>query len=329
MKALFNISSLNTKNIMILVFGYIIVQFIWWEILLVRQNNTILEQKQQLVELTINDHSVLKTQVEEIHQIKKRKTWMVVGEGTIFLLLLLFGIQRIQNTYKREQELLKQKSNFLLSITHELKTPLAATKLKLQTLQKHKLDDDKREMILSEALSENERLTALVNNVLMATKFQQQKQEVHLESVELKTFIESIIKSNFKELLDAGIIKLELTSNLRILADRILFPSLIINLIENAIKYSEEVPRIELQLFEESESVIVKISDCGIGISNSELENIYEPFYRAGIEETRKTKGTGLGLFIVKSVMNLHNGRIGYSKNVPKGSAFSLIFNKQ
>ena len=129
-------------------FGYIILQFIWWEILLVKQNNSIIEQKQKLLELSISNDSDLIFQVKELHAKKLKQTLMIVGEGTVFLLLLLYGIFKIKQAHDREDKLTQQKNNFLLSITHELKTPIAATKLQLQTLLKHQLDTEKQKELM-------------------------------------------------------------------------------------------------------------------------------------------------------------------------------------
>jgi two-component system sensor histidine kinase CiaH len=135
----------NSKAIIYVVFIYIIAQFLWWEILLVRQNNSLIEEKQKLIELSISDSRQLKSEMEKLQKSKVQKTYMVVGEGTIFLLLLLYGLNLIRKANRRELELLDQKNNFLLSITHELKTPLATTKLQLQTLKKHQLSPEKQQ----------------------------------------------------------------------------------------------------------------------------------------------------------------------------------------
>mgnify|MGYP003899945755 CR=1 FL=1 len=107
---------------------------------------------------------------------------MVLGEGAVFLLILSFGIYRIRKSISKELAFQQQQQNFLLTITHELKTPIAALKLYIQTLQKHNLSDDKKEVILKGALEENERLSNLIENILNASKaenklFQLQKED--------------------------------------------------------------------------------------------------------------------------------------------------------
>jgi signal transduction histidine kinase len=109
--------------------------------------------------------------------------------------------------------------------------------------------------------------------------------------------------------------------------DRTTFPSIILNLFENAVKYSSADSIISLSLKAHKENVILKVADTGVGVSEDDRNKIFEKFYRAGNEDTRKTKGTGLGLYIVKHIVELHNGSIIVKNNIPKGSIFEVTFN--
>src|SRR5687768_3822345 len=117
-------------------FGYVLLQFLWWEILLVRQNSAIINEKQKLAALASTDAATLENEIARLQKKKRAQTYMIVGEGTVFLLLLLFGLHKIRQAHEKELALNRQQKNFFLSITHELKTPIAATRLQLQTLQK-------------------------------------------------------------------------------------------------------------------------------------------------------------------------------------------------
>jgi hypothetical protein len=150
--------------------GYIVLQFLWWEILLVRQSNAIITLKQNIAALSSTDDSIILRDIEFLQQKKIKQVYMIVGEGTVFLLIMLFGIYKVRKSIKREAELANQKSNFILSVSHELKTPIAATKLQLQTLLKHELERDKQKELLNNALTETVRLHKLVDNVLMANQ---------------------------------------------------------------------------------------------------------------------------------------------------------------
>lgn len=309
-----------------MLFGYIIAQFLWWEVLLVRQNNQLIYERQKLLEVSISDEVSLRNEIVFLHEKKFQKTLMIVGEGTIFLLLLLYGINLIRKANKRENDLLNQKNNFLLSITHELKTPLATTKLQLQTLKKHQLSPEKQQELISTAINENERLNILIDNVLLATRMQQNEYVLTKENANLSDFVTSVITTTYARELDAGELKLDVQLNISCPIDKIAFPSIITNLIDNAFKYSTEELFVSFELIQKQDQIIIRVSDRGIGVKEEEKQQIFEQFYRSGNEEIRRTKGTGLGLFIVKYLVNQHAGEINIKDNKPKGSVFEVKF---
>lgn len=314
----------NSKGIIYILFVYIIAQFLWWEILLVRQNNSLIDEKQKLLELTISDTDELKNEIDKLQKSKTTKMYMVVGEGTIFLLLLLYGLNSIRNANKKEHEYLDQKNNFLLSITHELKTPLATTKLQLQTLKKHQLSTEKQQELIDVALSQNERLNSLIDNVLLATRMQENDYQMNKERVDLSDMVTKIASVNYRPALEAGSLKLNIAPSVHCFIDKLAFPSILTNLIDNAFKYSGELANVEVSLSVRDNFAIVEVIDNGIGVKESEKGKIFDQFYRSGSEETRKTKGTGLGLFIVKYLVEKHGGIISVKDNVPNGSVFKI-----
>jgi signal transduction histidine kinase len=313
-----------TKGIIYVLFVYIIAQFLWWEILLVRQNNALIGERQKLMELTISDTTQLKSEVDKLQKSKQTKMYMVVGEGTIFLLLLLYGLNLIRKANKKEHEFLDQKNNFLLSITHELKTPLATTKLQLQTLKKHQLGIEKQQELIDIAITENERLNSLIDNVLLATRMQENEYHMSKEKVDLSDLVNKIASVNYRAAIDSGNLKLNIQPSVYCFIDKLAFPSILTNLIDNAFKYSGDMEDVGINLVGKDNSVLIEVSDRGIGIKESEKAKIFDQFYRSGSEETRKTKGTGLGLFIVKYLVEKHGGSISVKNNSPSGSVFQL-----
>jgi signal transduction histidine kinase len=317
-------SRATTKGIIYILFVYIIAQFLWWEILLVRQNNALIVEKQKLMELTVSDSDQLKIEIDKLQKSKRTKMYMVVGEGTIFLLLLLYGINLIRKANKKEHEYLDQKNNFLLSITHELKTPLATTKLQLQTLKKHQLSPEKQQELIDIALNQNERLNSLIDNVLLATRMQEDEYQMHKEKVDLSDMVSKIATVNYRAAVESGNLKLNIQTNVYGEVDKLAFPSILTNLVDNAFKYSGDNEDVGINLIAKNNSVVIEVCDRGIGIKDSEKEKIFDQFYRSGSEETRKTKGTGLGLFIVKYLVEKHGGSISVKNNSPSGSVFQL-----
>ncbi|MCE3229669.1 MAG: two-component sensor histidine kinase [Bacteroidetes bacterium] len=291
----------KSRSIIILgiLFGYIILQFLWWEILLVKQTGQIIELKQKLIEVSVADVSSIEKEVAELHNKKQMQVMMVVGEGTVFLLLLLFGIFKIRQAHKKELELTGMQKNFFLSITHELKTPIAATKLQLQTLQKHKLDPDQQSELISNALNETERLNSLIDNVLLASRLDSEEFTFKKEKENVSVIVEDLLQRYYKNEIRKGEIKAEIEKDLFLKLDTTAFPSIVINLMDNALKYSFKTKNIIISLKKSGESILLSVSDSGCGVADADKKKIFSKFYRAGNEETRSAKGTGLGLYIV------------------------------
>jgi signal transduction histidine kinase len=312
--------------ILSLVFGYVLLQFLWWEILLVKQNGQIINEKQKLMELSFTDASQLRKEIDALHHKKKMQTVMIVGEGTVFLLLLLFGVYKIKQASDKENELNTRQKNFFLSITHELKTPIAATKLQLQTLQKQKLDDDTRKDLINNALEETERLNALIDNVLLASRLDSGELVFTRVKTDLSALVADTLQRYYPQELRSGIIKPEISKNLPASVDPFVLPSVITNLVDNAIKYSPQQKNVVVTLHQNDREVILRVADNGIGIAPAEKKNIFNRFYRSGDEATRKTKGTGLGLYIVKYIAGRHDAGISVKDNNPAGSIFEIRF---
>jgi len=307
--------------------GYVILQFVWWSYLMVDHNNEIyyLKTELNLLKGETLDEVVLKG--NELNE-KLHKRWiMISGEGIVFIGVLLLGIFQIRKTFKREAELSQQQQNFLLSVTHELKSPIASTKLQLQTLQKHELNREKQKEILANAINDTDRLNNLVENMLLAAKIENSVYLLHKEKYNLSEYITEGMNQTIQSFQYKQKVELNIEPNIYMDIDRTNFPSIILNLFENAVKYSPEDSTIVVSLKKQNQKIILSVADQGIGISDKEKETIFQRFYRSGSEETRKTKGTGLGLYIVDYLVKQHNGTITVKNNTPKGSIFEVVFN--
>ncbi len=318
----------KSRSILILtiLFGYILLQFLWWEYLLVKQNDLIIEGRQRLRELASGDEAQLKQDLAQLHQRKNMQTVMIVSEGTVFLLLLLFGIYKVKQAHDKETVLNNQQKNFFLSITHELKTPIAATKLQLQTLQKQKLNEALQQELIAKALTETERLNALIDNVLLSSRLDAGEFRFRKERQDLSGLVNTIANRYYKNELAAGTLTLQVEPGIYLEADSTAFPSILTNLVDNAIKYSPAVKDIRVELQTEKNQVWMRVADQGCGISNENKTRIFSKFFRAGNEETRNSKGTGLGLYIVDYLVKNHGGKIRVRDNTPQGSIFEVSF---
>jgi len=319
----------KSRSILILgiLFGYILLQFLWWEVLLVKQTGQIIDLKQKISELSITNESTLINEIALLHQKKTMQVMMIVGEGTVFLLLLLFGIYKIKQSQDKETELNNQQKNFFLSITHELKTPIAATKLQLQTLQKQKLSEQIQQELIVNALIETERLNALIDNVLLASRLDAGEFIFTLIQKNISELVLKTVNRYYKREINSGELQVKVTNNIFGEIDETTFPSIITNLIDNAIKYSPDQKEIVIELSIKNNKPILIVGDEGCGISADDKEKIFAKFFRAGNEETRRAKGTGLGLYIVNYIVNNHNAKIKVKNNQPKGTVFEIQFN--
>ena len=305
---------------------YVVIQFVWWTYLMVELNNENYHHKTELNLLKGESLNEVVLKGNELNE-KLHKRWiMIAGEGTVFVTLLLLGIFQIRKTFKKESELAQQQKNFLLSITHELKSPIASAKLQLQTLQKHELDRTKQKEIISNAIHDTDRLNNLVENILLAAKIDNSVYILHKEKINLSELITENISQTLASFKYKQKIILDIEPNILMHIDKSSFPSIFLNLFENAVKYSNENSTIAIRLKKQNNKIILSVTDDGIGISDVEKANIFKKFYRVGNEETRKTKGTGLGLYIVKYLIEQHQGTITVKDNSPKGSIFEVVF---
>ncbi len=306
---------------------YVLIQFGWWSYLLIEQNNEIYTLKSGINLLHYEDPQMIIEKGNELEKKLYSRRIMIVGEGIVFILLLTIAFLRVRNTFKKEARLAEQQNNFLLSVTHELKSPIASTKLQLETLLRHDLEKQKQKELLSNAISDTERLNQLVENILLASKIENSVFELHKENINLSSYLEDNMKQTLQAFRPKQKVMLDIQPDVFFSIDKTSFPSIILNLFENAVKYSSDNSLIKIILKEQGNGVVLSITDEGAGIPEEERQNIFKKFYRVGNEEIRKTKGTGLGLYIVKYLTEKHGGNIFVKNNSPRGTVFEICFN--
>lgn len=315
-----------------LVIFYMLLAFSWWTVLLHTKNRDAFLAKNELLKLSLIAKNEIKNEEEflknsfhiELRDAYKRQEWMILGEASVFVLSLLIGIVFINRGYHKEILAAKQSSNFLLSITHELKSPIASIRLGFETLQRKKLSEEQSLVLLKNGINDTDRLNNLVSDLLLSARLESTYQ-LNTELFSIEILIEECVQL-LKQKFPSAILKVNLIQEMpEILADYSAIRSVIINLLENAVKYSDSVPEINIGLTSNNERCVIEISDKGIGIDQSERKKIFEKFYRIGNEDQRKTKGTGLGLYIVDQIVRAHNGSITVSSNQPKGTIFNVF----
>jgi signal transduction histidine kinase len=293
---------------------YVFAQFTWWWYLIFKLNKS-LYSKEELLE---------------------KKIWMIIGEGLVFLILLIIGIVAVRRAFKRQQKLSKEEArlvidqgNFVLSVSHELKTPIAAVQLFLQTLQKHKkLTDVEINNIHSNALSEVNRLDTIVNNILLTKQIEKNDYPIHKSKLDLKQFIENKVDIYNQLITKNHHIRLNLelvSANIDVNA----FDSILTNVVENAVKYSKVDSEIIIYLKDRGNNFELTVADFGKGIDDENKSKIFNKFFREQNELTRQTKGTGLGLYIVNFLVEKHNGKITLKDNNPTGLVVEIEIPKK
>lgn len=302
--------------------AYIITGLGWWFIALERQNRQMTVY--QLQELKMDDPRY-ESRVTDILAEQQRKTASYIGEGSTFLLLILLGAIFVYREVRRQIRLQLQQQNFMMAVTHELKTPIAITKLNLETLGKHKLDEDRRQKFITAALQETNRLDTLANNILVASQLEggdytRVKEELNLSDLVQRSVQD--FRRRFPERKWAD----HITPDCLLTGDMLLLQMLVGNLVENSLKYSPPDGTITILLQPEGRHIFLTVKDEGPGIPDSEKKKIFDKFYRMGQEKTRQTKGTGLGLYLCRKIADDHHATIKVSNNSPMGSIFTVAF---
>ncbi|MGB1038889.1 MAG: sensor histidine kinase, partial [Bacteroidia bacterium] len=229
------------------------------------------------------------------------------------------GIYGVYYSIDSIYKLNKRQNNFLLSVTHEFKTPIAAIRLMLQTSKHPKVKEEKRSELIDNSIQNTYRLEELAENMLISMQIENNKYEYSLSDVNLSEMVSQVVSNQGIK----GEIDAKIEEGLVVNGDSFILRMVVNNLIENAFKYSDNKP-IEVSLELRQEIKILKVKDLGVGINKKDYKNIFKKFYRVQDEETRTTKGTGLGLFIVKQATERHNGKVSVSANKPNGSVFTV-----
>jgi len=312
---------------------YIFASFAWWTFLLVSNNRYTLRQNKEIMEwrMMMNEDELTDvTQFPAYQEMKTRydrQIWMILGEALIFFILLSIAVLQIWKSYRHELSLARQQRNFILSISHELKSPLASIKLALETLLHRQLPPERVNQISKNALSDADRLEKLVEDILLAARLEDSSFDPGEDEINFSELLQKLIEK-YRIQHPGRSIQCHCEDELTLRGDRQLLQSLAGNLIENALKYSPENAPVELSLKADNAKIIFEVKDYGNGIPADEIAHIFKRFYRIGNEDTRNTKGTGLGLFIVKQVADAMGARIEVLTHEKGGTIFRVCFPK-
>lgn len=323
--------NLNLRLLSYGVIAYMVLAFAWWSVLLYIKNRDAFQAKTELLRIGMvaegriaNENEFLaQPAYQALSRRYKAQEWMIFGEAAVFMLSLAIGVWLINRGYIKDMHAARQQRNFLLSITHELKSPIASIRLVLETIRKRDLSKEQAERLTGNALTETERLNTLVNDLLLSAKLETAYQ-INRENVCLPDLLRELL-AQMEHKYPEGSFSLDIHGDIPpISGDKMALTSVGLNLLENAVKYSPKPALIAMGLEKLPSRLRLTVADQGIGINEKEKKAIFEKFYRVGNEDTRQTKGTGLGLYIVDQIVKAHDGSIVVLDNTPKGTVFQV-----
>lgn len=294
----------NKRHIVIgLLLTYLLFQILWWAY--------------SLIELYMQNAQLLELGAE----IQAKKVAMVIGEGVVFVIIMSIGGYMVSKGIQQELRVKSIQNNFLLAITHELKTPIASLKLLVQTFQRRQLDEAKQETLRGQMDQQLNRLNKLVNQLLLSTKVDNKDFSFHRLPTDFTPFFalrlqEAYGGQNASRIESGG-------PDVRLNIDKEVVWLCLSNLIDNALKYSEKNKPVEVRWNASANHFLCSVRDYGKGIPKAEAPYIFDRFFRGGKEEKREATGTGIGLYLSKKLIDLHGGRIQYHRK-DTGSEFTL-----
>ncbi|MCW8849853.1 MAG: HAMP domain-containing histidine kinase [Melioribacteraceae bacterium] len=271
----------------------------------------------------------ISTPGKTIKDISKERTLtnlIILGFLNLFILL---GVWFLFINIRKEIKLSQLKSDFVSNVSHEIRTPLSLIGMFAETLELNRVDTEEQKNEYYRIIrKETERLTRIVNSILNFSKMESNNEKFSFKELDLNDVLDEVLKTYQHELNNN---KHECIINKSndlptLVLDRESIIEAIMNLIDNALKYSEGKCKIEINTGIEDKFVYLEVTDNGIGISKENQKKIFEKFYRVSSGNVHNSKGSGLGLSLVTNIMEAHNGSVTVKSKLGKGSKFTLLF---
>jgi signal transduction histidine kinase len=257
----------------------------------------------------------------------RRRVGLVLAEGGLFFVAIISAVALLWRVLRRESALERQHQNFISAVTHELKTPLAGIRVALETVLSGRVDAQSRTRFLGNALEDSERLADLVEKVLEMTRYTGGAYQLQIVPGDLSQFVEEELAIARRRATGRGTaLDADVQHGVQAPYDPEAMAIVLSNLVENAVKYAQGAPpRVKVSLRLERGEAVIKVEDNGIGIAAADLKAIFRPFYRATDEVTRRTPGTGIGLYVAREIVTRHGGRLTAESAGPGlGSTFRI-----
>ncbi|HHO77209.1 MAG TPA: HAMP domain-containing histidine kinase [Deltaproteobacteria bacterium] len=249
---------------------------------------------------------------------------VIIVEVSVLLLLILIGIYALFILYQKQLTLMRSQMHIISSITHAFKTPLATMQLYLETIEKRELPEETKNQLLHGMLEENQRLKNLVNNFLESARISYNRRPYIFSTIMISDLLDTFI-SDYENLLRGVRVCKNIQDDGPVRVDKDAFSIVLSNLMENAIHYSTDTPKIDIKTWTDRRWVYIEFSDFGIGIPRDKYRDIFKRFQRLPDAITLWGSGTGMGLYVVKAIIKAHGGTIKVSGgNIGSGTTFLI-----
>jgi len=268
---------------------------------------------------------------EEIAKIKEkrfRRLNRIGWEGVFFLAVLAAGMVVLIRAIRRDAALRRRQQNFLAAVSHEFKSPLASLKLSAETLGIRELDAEGCERLSARMTEDLDRLETMVTNLLDTARIEEGQAALHLERVSVAEVVNSVLGAVRAHARASSVaFTVDVDEGLAVVADAHAFGAIVHNLLDNAVKATaaREKGAVKVSAHRERDRVRIEVEDNGVGFPPEERRNIFRKFYRPGDELRRKSRGSGLGLYLVRRLVEMHRGHVeAVSEGPDRGARFTL-----
>ncbi len=318
-----NLSPRKALYVFLAMVVFIFAQAVWWVIFMAQLTG---EKVDMARELSGDPEFVARIHDQEI-----QRQIMLGFEGTFFLLVFLAGIWLIYRSLVKAEELKFHQQNFLMAVTHELKTPLASMRIYLDTLLSSKIAPEKKEAIVPKLKEDVGRLEKLVEDILEAGRFERSGYKLQGDNFDFSALIAERARAltNLPSQITKHV-ESDIEPEIIVWGDQSALRRAIDAIMENSLKYHDgDRIDVAMTLRADGDKVHLKIADKGVGFDRKEAHALFERFYRAGSEMTRQAQGSGLGLYLCREIIKAHGGTvIAHSDGHGKGAAFLVTLKR-
>lgn len=314
--------NLTPKTALIIFVSVVIVLFaqaVWWVTFMAQ----LTDEKVEMATVLGADEQY----IAEIQEQETRRQIMLGSEGIFFLSLILVGAWLIYRSLVKTEELKFHQQNFLMAVTHELKTPMASIKIYLGSLESPRIPDEMKREIIPRAKDDLARLEKLVDNILDAGRFERSGFQLDRTNFDLSSLLNRLLDELTQVPASVSLeISREIENGIIFDGDPRALERAISGILENSLKYNEKEKIIlKASLQREGKQIKLTITDNGVGFESKEATAIFNRFYRLGAELSRSKPGSGLGLYLSREIVKAHGGQImAYSGGLSMGASITI-----